>query len=163
MFKFQLWASSGFWIYRRINKFSRKKSPFLLCCFVSQFSITWTSIPKIGKHDAFINCYVESKFQLSGFYRLLVISKSNPHLPKLATETKVLRAHAKSQLQSKYYTFMWELTANNCYQCNCVDLKPVPIMRFIFQFEFRIVWDSDPSGFGILKCPSLLMAIPFSY
>ena len=50
---------------------------------------------------------------------------------------------------------MWELTANNFHRRNCVDLKPVPIIRFIFQFGFRIVWDSDPSGFGILKCPSL--------
>ena len=53
------------------------------------------------------------------------------------------------------YNFMRELTANNFYQRNCNDLKPVPIIRFIFQFGFRIVWDSDPSGFGILKCPSL--------
>ena len=54
-----------------------------------------------------------------------------------------------------HYTFMWELTANNFYQRNCVDVKPVQIIRFIFQFGFRIVWDSDPSEFGILKCPSL--------
>ena len=30
----------------------------------------------MGTHDAFINSYVESKFQLSTFYRLLVMSKS---------------------------------------------------------------------------------------
>ena len=26
----------------------------------------------------------------------------------------------------------------------------------MFQFGFQIVWDSNPSGFGILKCPSLV-------
>ena len=50
---------------------------------------------------------------------------------------------------------MGELTANNFYQGNCVDLKLVPIIWFIFQFGFRKVWDSDPSGFGIVKCQSL--------
>ena len=52
-----------------------------------------------------------------------------------------------------HYTFVCELTLNNFYQRNCVDLEPVSIIRCIFQFEFQIVWDSDPSGFG---CPSLL-------
>ena len=32
----------------------------------------------------------------------------------------------------------------------------VPIIPFIFQFGFQKVWESDPPGFGILKCPSLL-------
>ena len=70
----------------------------------------------------------------------------NPHLPKLANKYKgtVPRANAESQL-----------IANNFYRRNCIDLKPVPIIRFIFQSGFRKVWDSDPSGFGILKCPSL--------
>ena len=36
------------------------------------------------------------------------------------------------------------------------DLKLVPIIRFVFQGGFRIAWDSNPSGFGILKCPSLI-------
>ena len=53
-----------------------------------------------------------------------------------------------------HYTFMRELSANNFYQRHSVDLKPVPIIRFIFQFGFRIVWNSDPSKFGSLKCPS---------
>ena len=35
-----------------------------------------TKILKIGTQDAFTNCYNESKFQLSRFNRLLVISKS---------------------------------------------------------------------------------------
>ena len=43
---------------------------------------------------------------------------------------------------------------SNLYQRNCVDLKPVPIIRFTFEFEFRIVWNSEPSKFSILKCPS---------
>ena len=32
-------------------------------------------------------------------------------------------------------------------------MKLNPITWFIPQKLFRIVWDSDPSGFGILKCP----------
>ena len=51
--------------------------------------------------------------------------------------------------------FMRELTANNFYQRNSVGLEPVRIIRFKVQFGFRIVWNWDPSGFGILKCPSL--------
>ena len=50
--------------------------------------------------------------------------------------------------QIAHCTFMCELTESNFYQCNCVDLKPVPIIQFIFQFEFRIVWDLNPSGFN---------------
>ena len=53
--------------------------------------------------------------------------------------------------QIAHCTLMWELTANNFYQHNCVGLKPVSIIWFIYQFGFQIVWDSDPSGFGILK------------
>ena len=72
---------------------------------MSQFTITWPRIPKIGTHDAFINAYVESKFQLSRFYhRLLVIIKQiNPYLlcRNLQTKTMVLRAHAKFQLLNK--------------------------------------------------------------
>ena len=63
--------------------------------------------------------------------------------------------------QMANYTFMRELTANNFYQRNGVDLKLVPIIRFILQFGFRIVWDSDPQGFGIPKCPSLHMRVNF--
>ena len=55
--------------------------------------------------------------------------------------------------QMAHYTFMRELTANYFYQHNCVDLKPVPIIRFISQFGFRIICDSDASGFGILEMP----------
>ena len=54
-----------------------------------------------------------------------------------------------------HYTFRRELSANSFYQRNGVDLKPVSIIRFTLQFGFRIDWDSDPSGFGILKCPAL--------
>ena len=51
----------------------------------------------------------------------------------------------------------WEkITANNFYLRHCVDLKPVRIIRSIVQFGFRIVWDSNPSGFVILKCSSLI-------
>ena len=55
-----------------------------------------------------------------------------------------------------HYTFMCELTANNFYQRSGVDLKPIPINRFMYQFGFQIVWVSDPSEFFILKCPFLL-------
>ena len=43
---------------------------------------------------------------------------------------------ANFQLQSKmaHYISMRELTANNYYQRNCVDLKLVPIIRIVFQF-----------------------------
>ena len=50
--------------------------------FVSQFKITWPRFPEIGAHDAFIHCYVESKFQHPRFYRLLVIKQINPRMPK---------------------------------------------------------------------------------
>ena len=76
-----------------INKFSSQKSPF----FVSQFTITWPRIPKIGTHDAFINSYAECEFQLSWFYRLQVISKSIHFCKNSLTKTKVLRAPAKYQ------------------------------------------------------------------
>ena len=56
-----------------------------------------------------------------------------------------------------HYTFMRGLTANNFYLRNCVDLKAVPIIRFIFQYGFRIVRDSDPSGFGSRNCLSLVL------
>ena len=65
--------------------------------FVPQLMITWLGIPKIGTHDAFIDSHVESKFQLSTFYRLLIMSKLIFICQNLQTKTKVLRAHAKSQ------------------------------------------------------------------
>ena len=39
---------------------------------------------------------------------------------------------------------MWKITANCFYQRNCIHLKPVPIIRFAFQFGFWIVQDADP-------------------
>ena len=52
----------------------------------------------MGTHDAFINSYVRSKFQLSWFNRLLVINKINPHLSKIAKENKgATRPRAKTQ------------------------------------------------------------------
>ena len=122
---------------------------------VSQFTITRPRIPKIGTYDAFINAYVKSKFQLSRFYRLLVISKINPHLPKFANKNKSTHAHVKSLLQSKWLTTLLCEDYLQTIFTNVIDLKPVPIIRFKFQFGFQIVWFSDPSGFDILKCPSL--------
>ena len=37
-------------------------------------------------HDALINSYVEFKFQLSRFYRLLVVNQINPHEPKFVNK-----------------------------------------------------------------------------
>ena len=65
---------------------------------MSQYTITGPRIPKIGTHDAFIKCYVKSKFQLSLFYRLLVISKSILICQNSQTKPMVLRDRAKSQL-----------------------------------------------------------------
>ena len=126
--------------------------------FVSHFTITWHRIPKFGTHDAFINSYVESKFHFSRFYHLLVTSKSILICRNSQNKNKGITRSREVPITERliHYTFMWKLTANNFYQPNCVDLNPVPIIRFIFQFGFRIVWDSDPSGFGILKCPSLV-------
>ena len=56
--------------------------------FVSLFTITEPKISKIGTQDIFINFCVETKFELSRFYRLLVASKTNPHQPKLANKNK---------------------------------------------------------------------------
>ena len=105
----------------------------------------------------FINSYVESKFQLSRFYRFSSYKRINLHLPKLANKNKGATCSREVPIaeQMVYLTFMWELTANNFYQRNNVDLEPVPIIRFKVQFGFWIVWNWDPSGFGILKCPSL--------
>ena len=37
-----------------------------------------------------------------------------------------------------------------------LSMKSNPITRFIPQKLFLIVWYSDPSGFGLLKCTSLV-------
>ena len=65
-----------------------------------------------------------------------------------------------------WLTSQWEgaiapppFLATLLYLRKCIDLKPVPIIRFIFQFGFRIVWNSDPSEFDILKSPSLPAAV----
>ena len=55
------------------------------------------------------------------------------------------------------YTYKWELTANNFYQ-----RKSVPIIWFIFQFGFLIVWDADLSGLSTLKCSSLIVTLPLT-
>ena len=86
------------------------------------------------------------------------MSKSILICQNLQTKTKVLTTRSREvpiTEQIAHYTLMRKLTANSFYQRNCVDLKPVPIIRFIFQLGLRIVWDLDPSGFGILKCPFL--------
>ena len=52
--------------YKQINNFSSQKLLFFMF-FVSLFTITRPRISKIGTHDALINFYVKSKFQLSSF------------------------------------------------------------------------------------------------
>ena len=92
-----------FWNYTQFNNFWSQKLPFLLCFFVSQFTITWPRISKIGTQNAFINCYVKCKFRLSRFYCLLVISKSILICQNSGTKPMVLRARAKSQLPITYF------------------------------------------------------------
>ena len=135
--KFQLCTSSGFWVIGELINFQAKNRRFF-CFFVCQFTITRPRIPKIGTHNAFINSYVKSKFQLSRLYCLLVMI-INPHLPKFANKNTGTTRYRQitTTKQIVHYTFMRELTANNFYLRNCLDLKPVPIIRFIFQLGFR--------------------------
>ena len=124
-----------------------------MCFFyVSMHDLVTYRIPEIGPHDAFINFHVKSKFQLSRFYRLLVVSKSILICQNSRTKQSSTRSReVPTTEQMVHYAFMRELTADNYYHRNCVDLKPVPIIRFLFQFGFQIVWDLDPSVFGILN------------
>ena len=46
----------------------------------------------MGTHDAFIISYVESKFQLPTFYRLLVMSKSILICQNLQARTKTMQS-----------------------------------------------------------------------
>ena len=94
--KFQLCTWSAFWVISKLINFQAKYHYFFMF-FVSQLGITWPRIATIGTHDAFINSYDESKFQLSRFYRFLVMSKSIFICQNSRTKAKVLRARAKSQ------------------------------------------------------------------
>ena len=87
VYKFQLCASSSFWVISELINFQPKHCRFFMFFCVSIF-ITWSKIPKIGTHDAFINYYVEPKLQLSRFYYLLVTKQVNPHLPKFVNKNK---------------------------------------------------------------------------
>ena len=101
-------------------------------------------------------------FNFPGF-TVASFKQINSHLPKFANKNKGTAPSSEVPVteQMAHYTFLWELTANNFYQRHCVGLKSVPTIRFILQFGFRIVWDSDSSGFGILKCPSPLVRAQF--
>ena len=96
VYKFKLCTLSGFWVIGELINFQVKNRRFL-CFLVSQFTIMWPRIVKIGTHDAFIKFHVEFKLQLSRLSRLLVMSKSILICQNSQTKTKVLRAHAKSQ------------------------------------------------------------------
>ena len=101
-FKFQLCMSSGFWVIGELKIFKPKIVVFL-CFFLCQFTITLPRIPKIGTNDAFNNSYVESKFQLSRFYCLLIISKSI--LTCQNSRTKTHEVPIAKQLA--HYAFIW--------------------------------------------------------
>ena len=94
MSKFQVSTSSGFGIISDLITFQAKNYRFF--CLNSQPRDLGS--PKFGTQVAFINCYVESKFQLSRFYHLLVISKSILICQNSRVKPMVLRARAKSQL-----------------------------------------------------------------
>ena len=102
-----------------------------MCFFVSQFTITSTKIPKIGTHDAFLNCYVESKFELSRFYRLLVISKINPRMSKFANKTngttRSREVPIKLTARKKYYHKM-------CYMKVSTEGKKILESKQVFLF-----------------------------
>ena len=155
--KFQLCMSSSFWVISELINFQAKNWCFF--CFFLCLNLQSHDLgsPKLAHVTLFTNSFVESKFQLSRFYCLLVISNwivmcQNPQKHKGTTcSCKVPYYKANGSLR------FWEkITANNFYLRHCVDLKPVRIIRCIVQFGFRIVWDSNPSGFVILKCSSLI-------
>ena len=76
--------------------------------------ITWPRIPKIGIQDAFINCYVKSKLQLSRFYRLLDISKSILICQNSRTKPMVLRARVEWKLMIfKFKKWSWYMAPNH--------------------------------------------------
>ena len=74
--KFQFCTPSAFWVIDELINFHVKNRRFL-CFFVRQFMITWPKNPKIVAYDAFINSFVETKFQLSRFNRLLWANQSS--------------------------------------------------------------------------------------
>ena len=79
-----------FWNYKRIDNFSSQILPiflFFLCLNLRSHDLR---IPKIGTHYAFNNTYVESKFQLCRFYRLLVTVSSKSIIVCQNSRTKPL-------------------------------------------------------------------------
>ena len=96
MFKFQLCTASAFLVVSGLICFCLKFFLFL----GSQVTTARPRIPKIGTRDTFLKSYVESEFQLSRFNHLLVMGKSILIWQNLRTKTKLLRARAKSQLNT---------------------------------------------------------------
>ena len=104
MSKLQLCTSRGFWVISELINFRPKNCRFIvffLLLLLSWFMITRPRIPKLGTHEAFINCYVESKIQLSKFNRLLVVSKSILIYQNSRTKTKVQCALGRSPIKKK--------------------------------------------------------------
>ena len=76
---------------------------------------------------------LSTKFNFLGF--TVCKLKANQSSAKIRKQKQMSYALSRSPHnteQMTHYTFMCELTANNFYQRNCVDLKPVPIIWFIF-------------------------------
>ena len=111
--KFQLCTTSGFGITSELLPFQAKICHFLRF-FVPQFTITWHRFPKIRTHNAFIYSCVPSTFQLSRFYRLLVISKINPHLPKFANKNKGPKTTRSREVPIKDRSMLFHNKVKSC-------------------------------------------------
>ena len=71
------YTPSGFWVIGELINFKAQHRHFLcFFCVSIHDQVTYSRIHESGTHDAFINSHVKSKFQLSKFNRLLVMSKS---------------------------------------------------------------------------------------
>ena len=122
--KFQLCMSSGLWGIGKLIDFQAKNCSFFMFFFVSQFTIMWPTIPKIGTYDTFSSCYVESKFQLSRFYCLLVIKQINPCMPNFAKKNNCTAQCACLQspnnivINSKFVAYPQILINNIRYMLN---------------------------------------------
>ena len=87
-----------FWNYKRIDNFSSQILPIFLFFCVSIYDHMILGSPKLAHmNDAFNNTYVESKFQLFRFYRLLVTVSSKSIIVCQNSRTKPM---VKSKLSA---------------------------------------------------------------
>ena len=132
MSKFQLCTSSGFGIISGSITFQAKNRRFF-CSFVSQFTITWPRIPKLGTHDSFDNSYVESKFQLFRFYRLrlpcksIIVCQNSRTKPMIKSKIKSQLTLARS-LNYSILNFYWK--QNKISRNKIAPLKLIAIDQF---------------------------------